>query len=97
MAPIDKDVKQIAKELFAPPAKANAILLAGASQGASKGSKRKRGKGKGGEDKERRDDQTLPDDMHFSSRQLVTLFLKPKFSVRSTYEGPLIADERCCH
>jgi condensin complex subunit 2 len=27
------------------------------------------------------DDQTLPDDMHFSSRQLVTLFLKPKFAV----------------
>ena len=34
-------------------------------------------------DKERRNDQTLPDDMHFSSRQLVTLFLKPQFSVRA--------------
>lgn len=31
---------------------------------------------------DRRHDQTLPDDMHFSSRQLVTLFLKPKFSLK---------------
>jgi len=30
---------------------------------------------------EKRDEHTLPDDMHFSSRQLVTLSLKPKFSV----------------
>ena len=37
--------------------------------------------GKGAEKKEKRYDQTLPDDMHFSSRQLVTLFLKPQFSV----------------
>ena len=42
---------------------------------------KKRGKGKDKDDKEKRDNQTLPDDMHFSSRQLVSLFLKPKFSV----------------
>ena len=29
----------------------------------------------------KRDEHLLPDDMHFSSRQLVSLFLKPKFSV----------------
>lgn len=33
-------------------------------------------------DDKKRDNHCLPDDMHFSSRQLVTLFLKPKFSVR---------------
>ncbi|KAF8972668.1 condensin complex subunit 2/barren [Flammula alnicola] len=32
--------------------------------------------------KEKRDDHKLPDDMHFSSRQLVTLFLKPKFFLK---------------
>ncbi|KAF8517976.1 condensin complex subunit 2/barren [Hysterangium stoloniferum] len=33
-------------------------------------------------EQEKKNDQTLPDDMHFSSRQLVTLFLKPKFSLK---------------
>lgn len=78
ITPSEKDVKEIAKELFAPPAKANSILLPGASTG-KKAGKSKKAKGKEKEDK--RDNQTLPDDMHFSSRQLVTLFLKPKFSV----------------
>lgn len=41
------------------------------------------GGGKKAKEKEKRVDQTLPDDMHFTSRQLVTLFLKPKFSVCS--------------
>lgn len=41
---------------------------------------KKGGRGKKKE-KEKKDDHRLPDDMHFSSRQLVTLFLKPKFSV----------------
>lgn len=43
----------------------------------------RKGKDKKGKEKEKRSDQTLPDDMHFSSKQLVTLFLKPKFSVRT--------------
>jgi hypothetical protein len=34
--------------------------------------------------KGRRDEHTLPDDVHFTSKELVTLFLKPKFSVRCT-------------
>ena len=74
--PIEKDVKEIAKDLFAPPAKPSAIMLAGtASKKTAKGKKKSKDK------EEKRDNQTLPDDMHFSSRQLVTLFLKPKFSV----------------
>jgi condensin complex subunit 2 len=32
-------------------------------------------------DVEDRDEHLLPDDMHFSSRQLLRLFLKPKFTV----------------
>ncbi|KAF8998536.1 condensin complex subunit 2/barren [Cyathus striatus] len=31
---------------------------------------------------EKKDEHMLPDDMHFSSRQLVTLFLKPKFFLK---------------
>ena len=81
LAPMDKDVKEIARELFAPPAKPGTILLPAAGAGVARGTKRKRGKGKDKDDKEKRDNQTLPDDMHFSSRQLVSLFLKPKFSV----------------
>jgi condensin complex subunit 2 len=49
--------------------------------GGSKIAKKGRGSRKAKEEK--RDEHTLPDDMHFSSRQLVTLFLKPKFSVRA--------------
>lgn len=68
------------QELFAPPTGRGAgINLPASKIGVRKG---KRGKGK---DTEKRYDQTLPDDMHFSSRQLVTLFLKPKFSVNLAY------------
>lgn len=35
---------------------------------------------------EKRDDHRLPDDMHFTSQQLLRLFLKPKFTVsRSSF------------
>ena len=67
-----KSQKEIAKELFAPIGKGGSITLPQHSKG-----KRSR-KGK---EKEVRNENTLPDDMHFSSRQLVTLFLKPKFAV----------------
>jgi len=71
MTPPDKDLKEITKELFAGVKKGGSINLAGTGGTTSKkGSKRK---------KEKRNDHRLPDDMHFSSRQLVTLFLKPKF------------------
>jgi len=69
----DKDLKEISKELFAPVMKGAGINLPGTGA-LSKKSKKKL--------KEKRDDHRLPDDMHFSSKQLVTLFLKPKFFVR---------------
>ena len=73
MTPPDKDLKEITKELFAGVKKGASINLAGTGgTTGKKGSKKK---------KEKRDDHRLPDDMHFSSRQLVTLFLKPKFFV----------------
>ncbi|KAK7687927.1 hypothetical protein QCA50_009146 [Cerrena zonata] len=82
LTPAQKDPKEIQKELFAPVTRGAGITLPAAST--SKTSKKGgRGrKGKDAEKKEKRYDQTLPDDMHFSSRQLVTLFLKPQFSLR---------------
>lgn len=70
-----KDLKETAKELFAPVTRGAGITLPKYSSG--RGSRGKKGKAKG-----KQLDHTLPDDMHFSSRQLITLFLKPKFSVR---------------
>jgi hypothetical protein len=70
----EKSVEDIAKELFAPPGKGASINLPGHST--AKNSKRK------AKTKDKRDDHKLPDDMHFSSKQLITLFLKPKFAVR---------------
>ncbi|KAG6910237.1 hypothetical protein DXG01_012372 [Tephrocybe rancida] len=77
LAPIDpsKDLKEIQQELFAPVTKGAGINLPGT--GASAKKSRKKAK-----DKEKRDDHRLPDDMHFSSKQLVTLFLKPKFVLK---------------
>ncbi|EKM50431.1 uncharacterized protein PHACADRAFT_200373 [Phanerochaete carnosa HHB-10118-sp] len=74
-----ENVKEIAKKLFAPPSRGAALTLPGPSL-----AKKKRGrKGKDKEKDEKRFNNTLPDDMHFSSKQLVTLFLKPKFSLRT--------------
>lgn len=78
--PLGMTVKEFAKEKFAPPNRGVGINLPGyALPGSSKPKKRVSKKNK--EEKEKREDQILPDDMHFSSRQLVTLFLKPDFSV----------------
>lgn len=67
-APPEKDLKTLTKELFAPIARGT-INLPGTS-----------GRGKKALP-EKKDDNCLPDDMHFSARQLVTLFLKPEFAV----------------
>lgn len=75
MTKSDKDLKTIKDELFAPPGKGASINLQGTGVG-KKGIKKK---------KEKKDDHRLPDDMHFSSKQLVTLFLKPKFFVSLSY------------
>ncbi|KAG6890973.1 hypothetical protein C0992_011732 [Termitomyces sp. T32_za158] len=77
LAPINngKDLKEIQKELFAPVTKGAGINLPGTSAAAKKSRKKTK-------EKEKRDDHRLPDDMHFSSKQLVTLFLKPKFVLK---------------
>ncbi|KAF8199101.1 condensin complex subunit 2/barren [Pholiota molesta] len=74
LTPPAKDVKELTKELFAPvTGKGASINLPGTGAAGAKRGKKK---------KEKRDDHRLPDDMHFSSRQLVTLFLKPKFFLK---------------
>jgi condensin complex subunit 2 len=85
---LDKNVKDIAKDLFIPPSRGATLTLAGPSL-AKKSGKTRKGKEKEKDKEEKRFNNTLPDDMHFSSKQLVTLFLKPKFSVRELME-PLI-------
>ncbi|KAI0820368.1 barren [Trametes gibbosa] len=79
----DEDVKARSKKLFAPVTRGAGINLPGPSTSKTAAS-RKGGRGKKAKEreKEKRSDQTLPDDMHFSSKQLVTLFLKPKFSLK---------------
>ncbi|KAK2465681.1 hypothetical protein APHAL10511_002225 [Amanita phalloides] len=72
-----KSLKDITKELFAPATKGISINMPGTGATSAKKGKRKAAK-----EKEKRDDHRLPDDMHFSSRQLVTLFLKPKFYLK---------------
>ncbi|CDO75813.1 hypothetical protein BN946_scf184951.g11 [Trametes cinnabarina] len=82
LTPADEDVKTRAKKLFAPVTRGAGINLPGpstAKPAAKKGGRRKKAKE---QEVEKRYDQTLPDDMHFSSKQLVTLFLKPKFSLK---------------
>ncbi|KAL7280856.1 hypothetical protein ACG7TL_005800 [Trametes sanguinea] len=82
LTPAEEDVKTRAKKLFAPVTRGAGINLPGpstAKAAAKKGGRRKKAKE---QDVEKRYDQTLPDDMHFSSKQLVTLFLKPKFSLK---------------
>ncbi|KAK0238809.1 condensin complex subunit 2/barren [Armillaria nabsnona] len=71
----NKDLEDIKKELFAPATRGASINLPGTS-GAARKSKKK------GKETEKRDDHRLPDDMHFTSKQLVSLFLKPKFSLK---------------
>ncbi|KAF9564247.1 barren [Agrocybe pediades] len=68
--PLDKRLSEVKEELFAPVTKGAGINMAGTGGKNSK----KNGKLK--------EDHRLPDDMHFSSKQLVTLFLKPKFFLR---------------
>jgi len=78
LTPSEKDMKTLSNELFAPVTRGAGITLP--NYGAVKSAAKKGGRGRKAKE-EKRDTHTLPDDMHFSSRQLVTLFLKPKFSV----------------
>ncbi|KAF8141674.1 condensin complex subunit 2/barren [Boletus edulis] len=79
LIPSEKDVKTLSNELFAPVTRGAGITLP--NYGTVKSTAKKGGRGRKAKE-EKRDTHTLPDDMHFSSRQLVTLFLKPKFSLK---------------
>ncbi|KAI0629177.1 barren [Trametes polyzona] len=78
LTPAEEDTKTRSKKLFAPVTRGAGINLPGPS---TTKTTRKGGRGKKAKE-EKRVEQTLPDDMHFSSKQLVTLFLKPKFSLK---------------
>ncbi|RDX48261.1 barren [Lentinus brumalis] len=78
LTPVEEDLKSRKNKLFAAPARGGNTLPAPGK--AKRGARGKKAKSKDKEEK--RNNQTLPDDMHFSSKQLVTLFLKPKFSLK---------------
>ncbi|WWC67762.1 uncharacterized protein I206_101674 [Kwoniella pini CBS 10737] len=67
------------KTLFAPASKSSITLPCNRAS-SSKANKRTSAV-------KRREEWLLPDDMHFSSRQLLRLFLKPKFSLRMRKNG----------
>ncbi|KAJ6485890.1 condensin complex subunit 2/barren [Mycena sanguinolenta] len=73
LTPATKDFKELTNELFAPVTKGVGINLPGTGPTARKSKKK---------EKEKKDDHSLPDDMHFTSHQLVSLFLKPKFKLK---------------
>lgn len=87
LTPAEQDLKETAKILFAPVTRGAGITLPDPSAGAKKTGRGRKGTKAKKDKEEKRCDHTLPDDMHFSSRQLVTLFLKPKFSVSSAVNG----------
>ncbi|KAK1225665.1 hypothetical protein PQX77_011379 [Marasmius sp. AFHP31] len=76
----EEETKAVKEKLFAKPGKGVSINLPGTTTAGTK-SKRKT------KEKEKRSDHKLPDDMHFSSKQLITLFLKPKFELHSRSRG----------
>lgn len=63
------------KKMMEPPAKAGLLSLPAKQCAYIGGKKNKKAA-------EKREEKLLPDDMHFSSRQLLSLFLKPRFTVR---------------
>lgn len=64
--------------MFKEPARASKLPIQGAT-GRYKGEK---AKGKKAAENLDLKDHLMPEDIHFSSKDLVTLFLKPKFEVR---------------
>ncbi|KAG8874705.1 hypothetical protein FRB97_005738 [Tulasnella sp. 331] len=73
---------QTSKELFVPATGATILLPAGIGATTSTSIKRKSKKALA-----KRDNHLLPDDMHFSSTQLLRLFRKPKFTLRMRRHG----------
>ena len=82
LSPEEKSLKEVSKELFAPVTRGAGITLVKPSTAKASANSRRTSKSKKAKEREKRDEHILPDDMHFTSQQLVTLFLKPKFSVR---------------
>ncbi|KAJ9124244.1 hypothetical protein QFC22_001043 [Naganishia vaughanmartiniae] len=80
----DTDARS-AKDLFATSKVAITLPSTSTKRGRAgtppKGKKGKKAKDTG-EDADARDEHLLPDDMHFSSRQLLRLFMKPKFTLK---------------
>jgi len=76
------------KQLFAPAGRA-AISLPGPKAAG----KRKRSSKTKAATPVKRDEHLLPDDMHFSSAQLLRLFIKPKFALRMRRQGHVINEE----
>jgi condensin complex subunit 2 len=66
---------------FSGPGPSTKTLFASSSKASITLSKPKGQKDKDGK-RQKREEYLLPDDMHFSSRELLRLFLKPKYSVR---------------
>jgi condensin complex subunit 2 len=79
----EKDLKTLSKELFAPIGRGASINLPATTSS-----------GRGHRAPEKKDDHQLPNDMHFSSRELVTLFLKPKFSVSLNYVSFILGEPK---
>lgn len=73
--------EQTAKQLFVPASKTTMITLPSKTGAVTAGSTKAGGKNSRIKKSAKRDDYLLPDDMHFTSQQLLRLFLKPKFTV----------------
>jgi condensin complex subunit 2 len=69
------------KTLFAPASRGTISFAASSKASSARRSSSKKASTGGDAAKKRKDEWLLPDDMHFSSRQLLRLFLKPKFAV----------------
>jgi condensin complex subunit 2 len=76
-APSAKELFATSKTIITLPATSSKRRRAGTPPKGKKGKKAK----DAGENIDARDEHLLPDDMHFSSRQLLRLFMKPKFTV----------------
>ncbi|KAJ9094193.1 hypothetical protein QFC19_008045 [Naganishia cerealis] len=77
-APSAKDLFATSKTVITLPAISTKRGRAGTPPKGKKGKKAK----EAGDVTDIRDEHLLPDDMHFSSRQLLRLFMKPKFTLK---------------
>ncbi|KAF8329405.1 condensin complex subunit 2/barren [Cantharellus anzutake] len=73
------EASQTTKSLFVPATKASMLQLPSSTQPTAKP---RGGRGRAKKGGKKLDDHLLPDDMHFTSQQLLRLFLKPKFTLK---------------